>query len=278
VRAVSANGLEFGLLEDGPEDGPLALCLHGFPDTAHAWRHLLPALAEAGFHAVAPFTRGYAPTSVPADGDYSLAAQVMDAVALHEALGGDSEAVLIGHDWGSAVTFLAAAAAPERWRRIVGLAVPPLPIGLRLFTNYEQLRRFFYFFFFRTPLAEAAVAADDMAFHDRLWAEWSPGYDASEDLAWVKESLRAPENLTAAISYYRDEALLTFDTPPELAIPQPALYLHGDQDACIGVEHVRDTADALSADSRMDVVYGTGHFLHLEKPRAVNKLIVDWLA
>ena len=155
--------------------------------------------------------------------------------------------------------------------------MPPLPVGLRLFTRYDQLQRFFYFFFFRTPLAEAVVAADDMAFVERLWADWSPGYDGAEDVAWVKESLRAPGNLTAAISYYRDEGLFSTEPPPELVIPQPALYLHGDEDGCIGVEDVRDAADCLSAESRMDVVYGTGHFLHLEKPRAVNRLIVDWL-
>ena len=93
----------------------------------------------------------------------------------------------------------------------------------------------------------------------------------------MKESLRAPENLTAAISYYRDEGLVSTEPPPEIVIPQPALYLHGDQDGCIGVDHVRDAADYLSADSRMDVVYGTGHFLHLEKPAAVNRLVVDWV-
>jgi pimeloyl-ACP methyl ester carboxylesterase len=71
---VCANGLEFGLLEAG--SGPLALCLHGFPDTAHTWRHPLPVLAGAGFHAVAPFMRGYAPTAVPADGAYQLGALI----------------------------------------------------------------------------------------------------------------------------------------------------------------------------------------------------------
>ena len=64
-QRVTANGIEFAYLSDGPDDGPLALCLHGFPDTAHTWRHLLPVLAEAGYHAVAPWMRGYAPTAIP---------------------------------------------------------------------------------------------------------------------------------------------------------------------------------------------------------------------
>src|SRR3954463_5223801 len=88
---VHANGVDFAYLEAG--SGPLALCLHGFPDTAGGWRVLLPALADAGSHAVAPFMRGYAPTSLAADGRYQVGALAADAVALHEVLGGDEQAV-----------------------------------------------------------------------------------------------------------------------------------------------------------------------------------------
>jgi pimeloyl-ACP methyl ester carboxylesterase len=112
---TTANGLEFAYLEAGA--GPLALCLHGFPDSAWTWRHLLPALADAGFHAVAPFLRGYAPTAVPADGRYQTAVLALDAIGLHAALGGDDRAVLIGHDWGAIATYVAANHEPERWRR-----------------------------------------------------------------------------------------------------------------------------------------------------------------
>ena len=104
-RTINANGLDFACLVDGPDDGPLALCLHGFPDTAHTWRYLLPELAAAGFHAVAPFLRGYAPTSIPADGRYQIGALVQDITALHEALGGGPDAVIVGHDWGALATY-----------------------------------------------------------------------------------------------------------------------------------------------------------------------------
>ena len=99
ARTVTANRLQFGVLEAG--SGPLALCLHGFPDSARTWRYLLPALADAGFHAVAPFMRGYAPTEIPEDGCFGLGALVADAVGLHDVLGGDDRAVLIGSDWGA---------------------------------------------------------------------------------------------------------------------------------------------------------------------------------
>ena len=170
---VQANGLQFGVLEAG--SGPLALCLHGFTDAAYTWRHLLPVLAGAGFHAVAPFMRGYAPTAIPADGAYHLGALVADAVALHEVLGGDANAVLIGHDWGAEAAYGAAAFAPDRWRRLVTLAIPPAALDEVLFSDYEQLKRSFYLFMFRDPagFAETVVARDDLAFLDKLWRDWS---------------------------------------------------------------------------------------------------------
>src|ERR1700722_19337504 len=153
ARTVTANGLQFGVLEVG--SGPLALCLHGSPASAPTWRYLLPALADAGFHAVAPFMRGYAPTGIPADGCYGLGALVADAVRLHDVLGGDHQAVLTGSDWGAETAYGAAAFAPERWRRVVTLGVPPLALDTKIFADYDQLKRFFYLFFLKAPFAES---------------------------------------------------------------------------------------------------------------------------
>ena len=286
---VQANGLQFGVLEAG--SGPLALCLHGFPDAAHTWRHLLPALAGAGFHAVAPFMRGYAPTGVPADGAYQLGALVADAVALHDVLGGDSDAVLIGHDWGAEAAYGAAAYAPDRWRRLVTLAVPPAALDEVLFSDYDQLRRFFYLFMFRDPagFAEAVVARDGMAFLDRLWRDWSPGFQPGEHLAQVKQCLQQRANLSAALGYYRAAGAVGEGTGTTAQYaaqqqaagrqpPQPTLYLHGARDGCIGVELARGTERLLAPSSRMIVIDDAGHFLHLEKPSAVNDHVLSWVS
>ena len=106
--SVTANGLKLGVLTCG-DNGPLALCLHGFPDSAHTFRHLLPELADAGFRAVAPWLRGYDPSDIPSNGDFSINALAMDTNALHEALNGDRDAVLIGHDWGAMTSYVAGA-------------------------------------------------------------------------------------------------------------------------------------------------------------------------
>jgi pimeloyl-ACP methyl ester carboxylesterase len=281
---ISANGLKFAALAEGPADGPLALCLHGFPDSAHTWRHLLPELAAAGFRAVAPWMRGYAPTAVPADGSYGAGALAADACALHEALGGDGRAVLIGHDWGAIAAYGAASFAPARWRRLVTLAIPPLgAIGTKLF-RYEQLKRSFYVFVFQTPIAELAVGLEDMAFIDGLWRDWSPRYDGSQDVAAAKAALHDPANLRAAIGYYR--AMLAATPDPRYTAqaaaasgvaPQPTLFLHGDRDGSTGVEMYADAPRFLSPGSKVETIAGTGHFFHVEKPAAVNRLIVDWV-
>jgi pimeloyl-ACP methyl ester carboxylesterase len=271
---VQANGLSFGTLSCGDE-GPLALCLHGFPDSAWSWRHLLPELAAAGYRAVAPWLRGYDPTDIPEDGDYRISTLAADANALHEALGGDGDAVLVGHDWGAMTAYVAGAVAPDRWRRLATLAVPPPKTAGNAFFNYRQLKRSFYIFLFQTDLA-AVVGMNDLSFIDGLWADWSPGYDGTADLERVKQSLRNPDNLMAAIGYYR-AMFATGGADGPGSPTQPTLYLHGDNDGAFGVEGVAGADAELSDGSRVDIVAGTGHFLHLEQPAALNGRILSWL-
>ena len=283
TSTVTANGVDFTFLECG--SGPLALCLHGFPDSAHSWRHLMPALAEAGYRAVAPFTRGYAPTSVPADGLFQTGALSADANAIHAALGAGPDAVLIGHDWGAPSVYGAAASAPERWSKVVGMAVPPGgAMNVAFVTNLAQIKRSWYMFFFQHPLADMVVPANDLAFIDLLWADWSPGFSAAGDIANVKDCLRDPAHLAAALGYYRATLGAGARSPEYDAIqaagsgplPQPTLYLHGRNDGCIGAE-VAESARAMCDWARVEIVEGAGHFLQLEQPEKVNELVIGFL-
>jgi pimeloyl-ACP methyl ester carboxylesterase len=145
---VRANQLTFEYLTDG--DGPLALCVHGFPDSPYSYRYLLPALAEAGYRAVAPFNRGFAPTELPDDRHHiHSSTMVADQIALHEALGGDSDAILIAHDWGAVGAWGAAGKEPDRWRRCVVLNIPPFAIFGENIVTYDQIKRSFYFWYFQ---------------------------------------------------------------------------------------------------------------------------------
>lgn len=282
---VAANGIDFEVLTCG--SGPLALCLHGFPDTAHTWRHLLPELARAGFRAVAPFMRGYAPTSIAPNGAYQTAALASDANALHDALGADGRAVIIGHDWGAPATYGAAILEPTRWSKVVGMSVPPWnTFGNAFLTNHDQIQRSWYMFFFQHPLSDHIVSSNDMAFIDRLWSQWSPGFDGSDDARHVKTSLADPANLAAALGYYRatlgqgyrDPALADAQTALQTETPtQPVLYLHGATDGCIGVELAHDARDRKPDNAEVTIIDGAGHFLQLEQPGRVNRAILNWV-
>lgn len=209
---IDLDTVTIAYLEDGPVDGPLVICLHGFPDSRASFRHLTPALTNAGYRVVVPALRGYGPSSLAHDGVYHTSALAHDVISLHERCGGDERAIVIGHDWGAAATYLAVMAAPERFSRAVTMAVPPLAAMAGAMLRFDQLQRSWYMWLFQLPIAEFAVAANDAAFLDRLWEQWSPGYDGRDDVRLVKAALDSPERIAAAIGYYR--AMFSPGAPP----------------------------------------------------------------
>ncbi len=284
TSTATVDGLEITYRSCGA--GPLALCLHGFPDSADTWRHLLPELAAAGFRAVAPFTRGYAPTAIPTDGTFQIGALAADANGLHETLGGEENAVIVGHDWGASTVYAAAASEPERWSRVVALAVPPGPaLATAFLTNPDQLKRSWYMFFFQHALSDLVVSSDDLAFIDMLWRDWSPGFEGAADAAAAKACLREPGHLAAALGYYRAtlgdgpraERYDQIEAAAAQPLPQPTLYLHGRDDGCIGFE-VAEAARETSPWATIEIVEAAGHFLHLEAPEPINRRIVEFVS
>lgn len=283
LNQVQANGIDFAFFECG--SGPLALCVHGFPDSAHTWRFLLPELAKAGYRAVAPFTRGYAPTAIAPDHCYQTGALAADVNALHQALGASSDAVLIGHDWGASTVYVAGANAPDRWRRVVALSVPPgLALRNAFQGNLAQIQRSWYMFYFQSALAETAIPANDYALIDLLWREWSPGFESPVDLKNFKQCVVDPEHLKAALGYYRaslgsgprTEAYNTIQNKGLEPLRQPVLYLHGRDDGCIGAE-LAEQAQAQCPWLTVEILDGVGHFMQLENPARVNQRILEWV-
>ena len=286
---ITVNDIDFAYLEAGPADGPLALCMHGFPDHAPTWDLLMPRLADAGYHVVAPWLRGYAPTGLAPDGNYQTGSVALDILGLADALAGDGDAVLIGHDWGAISSYAAVGHRPGRFSKFVALAVPHTSGLMSTFFSPQQLQRSFYVFLFQTPLAEIAVPMNDFAFIDYLWSYWSPDHPPSADyMRALKDTLGSPGSLEAAIAYYRfmlgtlpgDPALADIGAAGSGPINVPTLYLHGIDCGCMGVESANEELlrPNFPAGLDMHLIPNAGHFLHRDQPEIVNDLIVDFLA
>ena len=164
-RFVDANGIRMHLVEQGR--GPLVLLCHGFPESGYSWRHQIRALADAGFHVVAPDMRGYGQTDQPdAIDQYTLLHLVGDMVGLLDALG-EEQAVIAGHDWGAPVAWHAALLRPDRFRGVIGLSVPYRPRGAARPTTLmpQTTDAVFYQLYFQTPgVAEAELEQDVSSF------------------------------------------------------------------------------------------------------------------
>jgi pimeloyl-ACP methyl ester carboxylesterase len=282
---IQANGVDFHYLEIGT--GPLVLCLHGFPDNAFTYRYLGPALAEAGFRVVAPFMRGYAPTSRPQNERYQSILLAQDAVALIAALG-EEKAYVVGHDWGALATYGAPALAPERVRKIVTIAAAhPATLLGAMATNYDMIKGGWHAYFFQMPFAEQAVQANDYEFVEKWWRDASPEYDIPREvMESVKETFRQPGVVTAALNYYR-HTMNPANRDPALAAlqeqvtttrtPVPALALHGTKDRPGRLAAFEGMDQFFAAGLEKVILPGAGHFLHLERPLEVNAKVVEFL-
>ena len=186
----------FGAVDDA--DKPLAVLVHGFPDTPNTWRHLGPQLAAAGYRVVAPWLPGYA---VPAAGPVSVGTYVRHILDVRADYRGDERAVLVGHDWGANAGYGAVTVDPRAFRTFVALAVPPAPaLGAGIF-SYPQLKRSFYIWLIQqVGLAEGLLLQD--GFWESLWADWSPGYASGDDIAALRRSVTA-ETVVGVLNPYR---------------------------------------------------------------------------
>ena len=260
-------------------DGPLVVCAHGFPDCARSFRHQVPALVAAGFRVVAPWLRGYAPSTPARDGRYDAAALGNDLVALARHFSPGTPARLVGHDWGAIAAYAAVALAPGAFSHLATIAVPHLRVAGPRFVAVSQLRKSWYMGLFQLPrVAERRLAADDFALVDRLWRDWSPSLRLpSDELAAVKDALRGRE--PEVLAYYR--AIFSRAAPATSRLLRrrtrvPSLYVHGIDDGCIGVALADGVERAYAGPIAVHRLAG-GHFVHQEAVEHFNDILVQFL-
>ncbi|MCB1263076.1 MAG: alpha/beta fold hydrolase [Mycobacterium sp.] len=284
---VTAPTVRLRALTWGPPDAPIALCLHGFPDTAYGFRKIAPHLVAAGYRVIAPFMRGYVPSSLPSDRAYHLGALMDDALQVHAVSGPGEDDVVIGHDWGAAVATGLAAMPDSPFRRAVVMSVPPAAIlhsrGPGLLGKVpRQLLRSWYMGYFQLPFLPERSGSWIVPL---LWRRWSPGYSAAEDLRHVDAAIGAPDRWRAALGPYR--ATLRNSRPPARYAElhrwwtkpprRPTLYLHGADDGCMTAEFAPLVRSVLPVGSEVAVIERAGHFLQLEQPDEVGRRIVEFL-
>ena len=266
-------------------DGVPVILLHGFPDTLHSWAEQQSRIAASGYRAIAVATRGYEPASQPEDRDYSLEALASDVIAWLDQLGIE-RAHLVGHDWGAAVGYAVGRDYPERLLSLSTLAVPHSGRFLGEIQQHpRQLRLSWYMGFFQLRgISDYIVRRNDFAFLRKLWRDWSPNWRFSDaDFQPVKNTFSQPGVLAAALAYYRGIAAaapLTQDSRERARwiINSPTLAITGADDGCIDTDvfqammHEQDFPQGLQVEQVIDA----GHFPHLEQPRAVTDLLLQW--
>ncbi len=315
-RFLDVNGIRMRVVEQG--EGPLVLLAHGWPESWYSWRHQLPALAAAGYHAVAPDMRGYGGTDAPSEiEDYDIFDLCGDLVGLIDALG-EEQAVLVGHDWGSLVSRDCVRLEADRFSAVVNMSVPFGGWATAPIANWRSQfgDNFFYILYFQEldtdgqGVAEAEFDADPRGILSRLYLTgatrrppevtdplrsaggWIPRMGEPTDFpTWISsgELDYYVEELTRSgfrggINYYRN-IQRNWETTPELRdmpVSQPAMFIAGANDGVIGGA----TQEALTASLSQAVtdlrgvhlIPEAGHWVQQEKPQEVNRVLLEFLA
>jgi pimeloyl-ACP methyl ester carboxylesterase len=308
LRTITANGIRMRIAEQG--SGPLVLLLHGFPESWYSWRHQIPALAAAGFHAVAVDQRGYGGTDAPpAIESYDILHLVADAVGVLDTLD-EGRSVVVGHDWGAPVAWHCALLHPTRFQAVAALSVPyvgrsPLP-PLEMF-RMTAGDRFFYILYFQEPgVAERELEADVHSTLRRFL------YAASGDVTEPLEFWRKPKNakfldglpdpkslppwlgeadldyftgefrrtgFRGALNWYRNLDRNWRETP-ELAgarVEQPALFVAGERDGVLAMIPPGAMRDLVPNLRQLLLLPGCGHWTQQERPAEVNAALIEFL-
>jgi epoxide hydrolase 4 len=282
---LQAGGIDFFALADGPPGGPLVLLLHGFPELSRSWRHQLPALAAAGYRAVAPDLRGYGRTGKA--GPYDLGTLSRDVRDLVLALGRE-RAVVVGHDWGGAVAWATAVLEPRVVERLVVMNCPhPGVMADELRSNVRQMLRSWYMLLFQLPwLPEWLLTRRGGEAVGRSLRGGSHVREAwpREETAHYQRAMLEPGAVQGALGYYR----AIFRAPRSLRregrahpIAAPTLIVWGGRDRFLGRETIAPErmAPYLAPGNRAEVVFleEAGHFVQSEAPDRVNEALLRWL-
>ncbi|MCV7339122.1 alpha/beta fold hydrolase [Mycobacterium haemophilum] len=311
-RYIATNGVRLRVIEAGERGAPVVVLAHGFPELAYSWRHQIPALAEAGYHVLAPDQRGYGGSSRPdAVEAYTIHELTADIVGLLDNVGAQ-RAVWIGHDWGAVVVWNAPLLHPDRVAAVAGLSVPALPRA-RVPPTHAFRRtfgeNFFYILYFQEPgVADAELGGDPARTMRRMMgAMQASSRDQSEAIRMVApgpegfiDRLPEPDQLpdwisqdeldhyvsefsrtgfTGGLNWYRNFDR-NWETTAEFAgatISVPSLFIAGTADPVLAFTRTDRASEVISGPYRQVMIDGAGHWLQQERPDQVNATLLEFL-
>lgn len=277
---IEANGITLHVAQEGPKDGPLLILLHGFPECWHAWRAQIPYLAEQGFWVWAPDQRGYNESDKPKEvAAYNIDLLAKDIIGLMDAAGRE-KVYLVGHDWGAAVAWWIGIKYPERLHKFVTLNVPhPLVMQRFLRSNWKQIKKSWYIFFFQLPLLPELGFTRD---HGKQMAETlrrtsKPGSFSDEDLALLRRAWAQPGAVSGMLNWYRAFARTQPELPKSPRIQVPTRLIWGVHDIALGREMAQPSIDFCD-DGKLIFFEEATHWVQRDEPERVNALIAEFFS
>lgn len=271
MTRIRANGLSFNVAVEG--EGAPVLLLHGFPDSAHLWRHQVPALVDAGFRTVTLDLHGLGDSDRPTDpARYSLPSAADDVVAILDALEITS-VDLVGHDWGAGLAWVLAMTQAERVRRLVALSVGH-PGGFFADAVAQRERSWYMLFFLHPGVAEAALKRDDWRLFRLLLRDRG-------DMSRYVTDLARPGALSAALNWYRANVTPEWygrgELPVRMPVTCPVMGVWSTEDHHLTEAQMTASERFVSAPWRYERIEGASHWMQLDAPDRLNELLLEFL-
>jgi Predicted hydrolases or acyltransferases (alpha/beta hydrolase superfamily) len=278
-RFIETNGIKLHVMEAGPQDGPMILFLHGFPEFWYAWRKQINYFAEKGYLVVAPDQRGYNLSDKPQGiASYKIDELAKDIVGLIDAYG-RKQIFLVGHDWGASVSWWVALKYPERIKKLVIMNVPhPKVMAKTMFTNPKQMQKSWYIFYFQLPGAvEKFASANNYAWPVQLLAISSrPGAFKPEELEKYREAFMQPGAFSAMVNWYRAMIQTQQEPPASFDVTMPLLFLWGMNDIAL-MSEMADDSMAYCKQGKLIKFPEASHWIQHEEADKVNALIGEFI-
>mgnify|MGYP000051752031 CR=1 FL=1 len=270
-RYVSNKGVKIHYVVDG--EGPLVVMIHGFPDYWATWKPLMATLNKAGYRTAALDNRGYNLSDKPeGEAAYAMSNLVGDVAAVIEAEG-QKNAIIIGHDWGAAISWQVVFTRPDLVNRLIIMSVPhPVGFAREMATNAEQQKNSQYARNFQQPGFEKYLTAEGLA----GWVK-----DPAEKPGYVEAFKRS--SMVGMLNYYRanypktttEKGGIMAANPPMISVP--VLVIHGMKDKALNAAGHAGTWDFVSQDTTVLMIPSADHFVQHDAEALVNKTIRSWL-